>query len=103
MAEPSPLAARKRADGLEVWVHVQPRASQDAVGGRHGDALRVRVRTAPSDGRANRAVCAAMADAFGLRSRQVALLAGESRRRKRIWLEGDPRALTERLEALAAV
>ena len=103
MAEPSPLAARKRADGLEVWVHVQPRASQDAVGGRHGDSLRVRVCAAPSDGRANRAVCAAMADAFGLRSRQVALLAGESRRRKRIWLEGDPRALTERLEALAAV
>jgi hypothetical protein len=87
--------------GLAFWIHVTPRARRPAVGGRHGDALRVAVAAAPADGRANAACLAALAEAFGVRARDVALCAGARGRRKRVQIAGDPAALASRLEALA--
>ncbi len=87
--------------GVEFWVHVRPRASRASVGGQHDGALQVQVRAAPVDGAANAAVCEAVANALGLRSRAVQLVAGARSRRKRLRAEGDLPALRSRLEALA--
>ncbi len=86
--------------GVEIDVHVQPRAVADSVGGVHGGALRVRVRAAPEAGEANAAVCTALARAFGVRKDAVALRSGGKSRRKRVRIEGDAQALLVRLAAL---
>ncbi len=90
-------------DGVELRVHVRPRAAQDSVGGRtHDGALHVSVRAAPSDGAANAALCRALAQALGVRPRAVALLSGGKSRRKRVGVKGDPEALRAALDLLAA-
>jgi hypothetical protein len=86
--------------GVELWVHVQPRASRDAVGGAHGGALRVKVRAPAEDGRANEAVCRALAEALGVRRAAVELVAGATARRKRVRIAGVARELRARVEAL---
>jgi hypothetical protein len=87
--------------GLAFWIHVTPRARREAVGGRHGDALRVAVREAPESGRANAACVAALAEAFAVSRARVEIAAGARGRRKRVRVTGDPAALERRYEELA--
>ena len=71
-------------------IHVRPNARTDRVDGRHDGVLAVRV-SAPADaGRANEAACRVVAKAFGLRPRQVELVAGAKSRRKTLRLELPP-------------
>ena len=93
MSRPSP--------GFSFWIHVAPRARREGVGGLHGDALRVAVRAAPEAGRANLACVEALAAAFAVPRRQVALDPRSTGRRKRVRIEGDTRFLEGRFEALA--
>ena len=67
-------------------VRVRPGASRTRVGGRYegpyGPALVVAVTAPPVEGRATEAVLRAVADALGLRSREVSLRAGTTSRDK---------------------
>jgi uncharacterized protein (TIGR00251 family) len=87
------------ADGDAVLlVHVQPRASRDEVGGRHGDALRVRVLAPAVDGRATEAARGLIASTFGIPVRRVVLVQGQRSREKRFRLTGvTPAAARARL------
>jgi hypothetical protein len=97
------LEVRELEGAVELWLHVRARARQAGIGGRHGDALEVRVREPAVDGRANRAVCGALADALGIRRADVCLVSGLHSRRKRARVSGDPAQLRARLEALAGI
>lgn len=65
-----------------------------------GDEVKVRVSSPPVAGRANAELCEVLADAFGLRPRQVTLVAGHTARSKRVRLELPSDAVTDRLSAL---
>ena len=95
---------RLRADGLDLAVKVQPRARRPALGGLSPDgaALKVAVAEVPEDGRANRAVCAAVARAVGVAPSAVDLLQGGGSRQKMLRIAGDPAILVSRLEKLIA-
>ena len=88
-------------EGLAFWIHVTPRAQREVVGGRQGDALRVSVAAPPVGGKANAACVQALAEAFGVRRRDVEIHPGARGRRKRVRLSGETRALEARLEKLA--
>lgn len=77
-----------RAGNVIVTVHVQPGARTNEVTGHHGDALKVRVKAPPVDGKANGAVIALLAEVLGLPLANVELVAGTSQRRKRLRLRG---------------
>jgi uncharacterized protein (TIGR00251 family) len=53
-----------------------------------GDAVKVRVRSAPVDGKANKELVETLADAFSIAKARVILLSGESGKTKRVMLEG---------------
>jgi uncharacterized protein YggU (UPF0235/DUF167 family) len=93
---------RLRADGVDLAVKVQPRARRPAFGGLApgGAALRVAVAEAPEDGRANRAVCEAVARALNLPNSAVAVLHGGGSRQKTLRIAGDPATLVPVLEKL---
>lgn len=75
-------------DGFAVLaVHVQPGAGRTEIVGRHGAALKVRVAAPPDKGRANEAVAKVLADAFGLATSKVELVAGATNRAKRFRVE----------------
>jgi uncharacterized protein (TIGR00251 family) len=85
---------------VRVRIRVRPGASRTAVGGSYGDALVVAVSAPAVDGRATEAALAAVAAAFGVRRRQVALVSGASSRDKIAEIDGDPAELTARLATL---
>ena len=75
-------------DGIVVNVRAQPRSSKAGLGGLVGDALKVRVRCAPVDGKANKELVETLADAFGLAKSSVSLRSGETSKTKRVLLAG---------------
>ena len=69
---------------VELRLHVQPGAKRTGFAGRHGDALKFRLAAPPVDGRANEALLAFLAEAFGVPQRQVAIVRGETSRQKTV-------------------
>lgn len=86
-----------RDGGSVVAVRVQPGASRAELVGEQAGALKVRVASPPVDGRANDELCAVLADALGVRARQVEVLAGHTARTKKVWIELSPDELAVRL------
>ena len=76
------------AEGTILNVKAQPRSSKAGVDGLIGDAVKVRVRCAPVDGKANKELVETLADAFGLPKSRVVFKSGETSKQKRILLMG---------------
>ena len=92
---------RAEAAALLVRVKVQPKSRRPGLDGlgpaADGPRLRVSVSEAPEDGRANRAVCAAL----GLPASAVEVAQGAAARDKTLRISGDPTLLIPKIEALA--
>ena len=71
-----------RDPGVVLTIHVQPGASRTEYAGLHGDAHKIRLAAPPVEGRANEALIAFLADAFGVGRRDVVIASGASARRK---------------------
>ena len=77
------------AEGVIVNVRAQPRSSRAGIDGLFGaDALKVRIRSAPVDGKANKELIEVLADAFGLPKSAVVFKGGETSKTKRLLLRG---------------
>ncbi len=82
---------------------VQPKSRRPGIGGAAPDgALRVAVTEAPEDGRANRAVCQAVARALEVPGSAVDVIHGATSRQKTLRVAGDPARLSQRIETLLA-
>jgi hypothetical protein len=84
---------------LRIAIRVKPGSSRARVGGAHGDRLVVAVNARAVDGAATKAALAAVADAFGVRSRDVHLVTGATSRDKVVALEVPDDAAAARLRA----
>jgi hypothetical protein len=87
-------------DGVSLSVKVHPRARRAGVQGAAGDRLRIAVTEPPEDGRANRAVCSAIADLLDVAQSAVTVTVGATSRDKTLRITGDPTALGAKLAAL---
>ena len=76
------------ADGVVLNVKAQPRSSKAGVDGLLGDAVKVRIRCAPVDGKANKELVETLADEFSVSKSRVEFRSGESSKSKRILLKG---------------
>ncbi len=77
----------QQKDGYVLTLHIQPNATKTEIIGLHGDALKIRLKAPPVDGKANEALCAFLAEIFAVRRHSVVLLSGESNRQKRILIK----------------
>jgi uncharacterized protein (TIGR00251 family) len=84
----APGWARDGAGGAVLEVLVQPRASRSRVVGEHDGRVKIQLAAPPVDGEANAALVAFLAEACGVKRADVALLAGETGRRKRVRVAG---------------
>jgi hypothetical protein len=75
-------------EGAILSVHVQPKASKTEYAGLHGGALKFRVAAPPVEGAANEALCAYLAERFGLPKKAVVIQSGHASRKKRVLLAG---------------
>lgn len=88
-------------DGVELRLHVQPRASKTGFQGEHDGRLKVRLAAPPVDGAANEELVRFLADVFRVQRRQIALLSGETSKRKRVRIDGvDVASAEARIRAL---
>ena len=75
-------------EGTVLNVKAQPRSSKAGIDGLLGDAVKVRIRCAPVDGKANKELVETLADAFDLPKSRVIFKSGETSKTKRILLQG---------------
>ncbi len=80
--------ARDEAGGVVLEVLVQPRASRTRAVGEHDGRLKVQLAAPPVDGEANAALIAFLAAALGVRRADVAILRGDTGRRKTVRVAG---------------
>jgi uncharacterized protein len=84
-------------------VRVKPRAKRAALLGWHGGALKLAVRAAPERGRANEEVVSLLAQALGLPTDAVTLVAGGTSQSKRVRISGlDAPELQRRIDIALA-
>ena len=94
-------------DGVVIAVRLTPKGGRDSIDGietmSDGRAvLKARVRVAPHEGAANKALTALLAKSLAVPPRSVAITGGATSRIKRVHVVGDASALAARLEKLAA-
>ena len=79
------------SEGVVIGVRAQPRSSRAGIDGLFGeDAVRVRIRSAPVDGKANKELVETLAEAFGIPKSAISFKGGETSRTKRLLLRGVP-------------
>lgn len=86
---------------MYVDVHVQPGSQRPGVLGLHGDAVKINMAARPTEGKANEAVIAMVAELFGVPARRVVVVSGYRSRRKRLFIEG--LAITHAQDVLSAL
>lgn len=99
---------RIEAGGLTLTVRLTPRGGRDAIDGveRLADGrgvMKVRVRAAASEGEANAALLALLAEALGVARRDVHLVGGATARVKRVRIGGAGATHAATLEKICAV
>ncbi len=81
--------------GAALEILVQPRASRTRAVGEHDGRLKIQLAAPPVDGEANAALVLFLVDALGVRRSDVAIVAGETGRRKRVRVAGVSAAQAE--------
>jgi uncharacterized protein (TIGR00251 family) len=79
-------------------VHAQPGAKQAALRGLHGDAVKIAVKEAAQDGKANAAIAAFVAKELGLSKSSVEVASGHTSRSKRLFIRGAAADIRRRIE-----
>lgn len=93
----SPVSAHARGSALSVTV--VPRAGRSSIEQLANGALRVRVAEPPVEGAANAALLRFLANTLDVPRSRLAIVSGESSRRKRIVVDGmAPDVLGKRLQ-----
>lgn len=87
---------------LRVAVHVQPGAKVAKVGGSFDGRLKVAVTSRAVEGRATDEVLLVVAEAFGVKPRDVACVRGATSREKVLEVLGEAASLEARLLELLA-
>ena len=93
---------RGDADGVMLTLHIQPGAKKTEIVGPHGEALKIRLRAPPVDGKANVCLLTFLAARLAVPKVAVRLISGESSRAKRVHVAGvESAAVRERLASLS--
>ena len=74
--------------GARIRVTVTPGAGRTELVGRHGDAWRIRVTSAPERGRANDAALRLLAETLSLPRRNLSVITGHTAREKLVAADG---------------
>ena len=83
-------------EGAIINVRAQPRSSKSGIDGLFGAALKVRIKAAPVDGKANKELIETVAEAFEVAKSAVSFKGGETAKTKRLLIKGIGAAQLER-------
>ncbi len=86
--EATGLAIQEKDGSLTFPVRVVPKAKKNEIAGLEGGVLKVRIAAPPVSGKANEALVKFLAQALGVRKRQVEIVRGQRARDKTIRVRG---------------
>ena len=93
------LTLRATTSGCTLNVRVHPGARRNAITGTHDGALKISLTPPPTDGRANAALIAFLAETLNIPRAAITLTTGATSRTKTLHLEAlTPDALTTALQ-----
>lgn len=81
-------AATPGSPACLLHIKAVPGARRDEIAGPLGDRLKVRISAPPEDGRANKAICALIAERVGVRAGAVSVARGQTNPEKTIRISG---------------
>ena len=84
----TPAFLSAQADGVLLFVKLQPRASANEISGALGNELKIKVTAPPVDAAANEALLRLLADTFECGRNQVELLRGHTSHHKLVKILG---------------
>jgi len=73
---------------LILKIKVEPRSSRSGIVGMYGDALKVKLTSAPVEGKANKELVALLAKKLGIRKRDVEIMSGDTSKNKVVRIAG---------------
>ena len=82
------MILRPTDGGCILTVRVHPGAKRNAITGTHNDALKISLTTPPTDGRANPALIAFLAERLDIPRLSIELISGAINRSKTLRLTG---------------
>jgi uncharacterized protein (TIGR00251 family) len=98
----NPLDIRETDRGLEIRLHVQPRAKRCQISGEFNAALKIKVTAPPVDEAANKAVKEYLAELLGVAKSKIRILSGARSRDKTLLIQDISREeFLKRIEAQA--
>jgi uncharacterized protein (TIGR00251 family) len=74
---------------IRLTIFVQPNASCDEVIGKHGEAIKIRLRAKPIDGEANHYLIKYIAKCFKIKKNQIKIYKGQKNRIKLLEIQSD--------------
>jgi hypothetical protein len=85
--------------GIRLKIRLTPKSSKEAIEGLHGDALKVKVKAPPVDGKANKALVKCLARRLGVTTAEIEITSGLTSRNKVVLVHGlSPEEMAKRLE-----
>lgn len=78
---------RETGSGIEVALHVQPRARRNEIVGLHNGALKLKISAPPVDDAANRAVIEFFASLLDMPKSRLSIVSGTKSREKVLMIE----------------
>ena len=88
MSVEAPAFAEDVADGCTIAVRVHPGARKNGVTGVHAGAVKISLTTPPTDGRANEALIALLAELLQVPRGRISLVSGATNRSKMLRITG---------------
>lgn len=79
---------RPTTNGCILSVRIHPGAKRNAITGTHADALKISLTASPTDGRANAALIAFLAERLSIPRASIEILSGQTSRSKTLRLTG---------------
>ena len=78
----------EKADGLIFKVRVLPKSSKSEIIGESSGALKIKLKSPPVDGAANRELIKVLAKHFGVAKSAIEILSGQTSKIKQIKING---------------
>jgi len=82
------IRIRQSSYGVEISLHVQPRARINGLAGTHNGALKLKVQAPPVDDAANLAVVRFFSELLGIPKSSIRIASGSKSREKTLLIEG---------------
>ncbi|OGV36920.1 MAG: YggU family protein [Lentisphaerae bacterium GWF2_45_14] len=74
--------------GVYISCHIQPGASRSGASGLHGDSIKIKLHSPPTDGKANAELVEFIASILSVSKSSVEIKSGHSSRKKVLFVSG---------------